>query len=191
MIISNFIKRSTRSLAHFLTFFGAYMAGEALANQPNSHLAQAVKNLNASQSSQVHKHSIKEIESRAKALRWAIREKYLEIESPNGAFTYPKYLKTEVFRKVDISDLVLRYLPVGMPLADAQVLLKKAGFEVSSLGQKDPRDHSDQINAGVYGRLQLEDDKRANTSVGVAALSNDPEGKTIVMANAAFRKQVY
>lgn len=167
------------------------MAGEAFAHQPNSQLAQAVKNLNSSKGSQVHKHTINDIESRAKALRWAIGERYLEIESPNGAFSYPKYLKTEVFRKVDISDLILRYLPVGMPLADTHEILEKAGFEVSSLGQRDPRDHSDQINAGVFGRLQLKSDKRINVSVAIAALSNDPEGKTVAIANAAFRKQFY
>lgn len=191
MAISSFIKQGKRSLAQCLTFFGAYMAGETFAHQPNSQLVQAVKNLNASQGSQVHKLATNDIERSAKALRWALGEKYLEIESPNGAFSYPKYLKTEVFRKVDISDLILRYLPVGMPLADAQVLLENAGFEVSSLGQREPREHSGQINAGVYGRLQLKNDKSINTSVAVTALSNDPEGKTIAMANAAFRKQVY
>lgn len=181
-------KKIQQSLLMLATLCGTQVSIPAFAQAPATleSPSSAVNNQEQSMSQE-------ELEARGKALRQAIDAKYQEIEAPGGPFANPPPgQEVEVFRKVDVTHLVLQYLPIGMSLVDAETLLKAGGFSVRITGPKDPKnDLSPERNAGVSGFLKLVADMHWFTNFGITAKSNAPDGQNIVIVSATFRKQLH
>lgn len=133
-----------------------------------------------------------ELEARGKALRQAIDAKYKELEAPGGTFFNPPNVKVTVFRKVDVTDIVVQYISVGMSFSDLTVILKAGGFIVSPLGPGTPNNEIlRDKNAGIGGGLKLVADMHWFTGVGITAMSNSQDGHSVATISAMFSKQLH
>ena len=170
---------------------GMGVAGNALAQTTTAtpavptHLTPIVKGKPMSQA---------ELEARGRALRQVIDAKFKELEAPGGAFYDAPNAKLQYIREIDITDIVLPYVSVGMSLKDVDVVFKAAGLELRPIGPNIPigaMNAYHDINAGVLGALSLEADWHWFVGFSVSAMTNSPEGQYATKIEAGFGKRFH
>ena len=181
--------RGKLSASLLFVFLGMGLAGNALAQTTTAtpavptHLTTIVKGKPMSQA---------ELEARGRALRQVIDAKYKELEAPGGAFYDSPNVKFQFLRRIDVTNLVLPYVSVGMSLKDVGVVFKAAGLYLRQIGPNFPIDSTNtfnDINTGVSGEMTMVADWHWFTTFGVIAMSNSPEGQYATKIKADFQKE--
>jgi hypothetical protein len=187
MIFKSFTKSNHRYAPALLALLGINIAGNAIAQSPATQ-----SNKNQTVTAKDRTMSQAELEARGKALRQAVDAKYKELEAPGGAFSNPPNEKIEVFREIDVTDLILQFIPIGISLQDTEVILRAGDFNPKILGSKDPKNKLlNNKNAGVHGGQRLAADLHWFTYFGIDAYSNSPDGQSIATIEAGFFKQAH
>jgi hypothetical protein len=187
MIFKSFTKSNHRYAPALLALLGINIAGNAIAQSPATQ-----SNKNQTVTAKDRTMSQAELEARGKALRQAVDAKYKELEAPGGAFSNPPNVKVDGLREANVTDIVLQYISIGMPLNEIEIILKAGGFNVSPLGSRDPNNGILQNkNNGVFGGLKLVADMHWFTSVGILIESSSSEGQYAAKIDAGFLKQVH
>ncbi len=141
-----------------------------------------------------------ELEARGKALRQEIDAKYRELEAPGGVFYSPQGVfysppnNKEGVRRADVTGLVLKYIPIGMPFKDVMTVLRSGGFDPKPTGpgsEFDKRLPVPDKDAGIIGGLRLVADMRWFTGFGISVHSDSPKGSCVSMLYADFQKQMH